>query len=211
MTDAGSLSELTGEEAEDAPPVAWQPRPWWAWALSLLTLGAGATLLGGTLLAGAEFGTALRARDCDSSPLAGLGMLAAAGLALGLALQAIRLRWHGAVLVWDAGSLLLSLPIPLALLAATLPAVLGCPAGARIADMALIGSALVGPAGIALAAAASALVGVALAGCAHVGWVSAHGGAGEHQPGIVELAMAEAEALEADSTAGRFHGIDSRE
>lgn len=187
---------------------SWQPTPWWGWTLALLGLATLSLLGAGAMLSSAEFGTSLRARGCDPSALPGLGMLALGGLLAGLALQTARLRWPDSYLVWDAGSLVLSLPIPAALLVATLPGVLGCAAGRDIARLDVLGDPLVGTAGIALCAAASVLVGVAIAGSAHVGWVAAHGGGSEQPPGIVELAMAEAEALEAEGASSRFRGVE---
>lgn len=206
------LAELDehGEDAATRFARSWKPQPWWAWTLALLALGAAALLVAGGLLSSADFGTSLRARTCDTSPVAGLLLLAAGGACLMLGMQLARLRWEESFLVWDAGSLVLTLPIPVALLAATLPGVLGCAAGREIARLGVLGDALVGTPGIALAAAASALVGVALGGVAHVGWTLLDHAAAP-APGIVELAIAEAEALQTDQAATRFHGVESGE
>jgi hypothetical protein len=123
-------------------------------------------------------------------------------------MQLARLRWEESFLVWDVGSLVLSLPVPVAVLAATLPGVLGCALARDIADIGGLGDALVGTPGIALAAAAATLVGVALGGIAHVGWTLLDQGTAP-PPGIVELAIAEAEALQTDEIASRFHGVES--
>lgn len=204
VTDADDLDDPARDRR------GWRPQPWWAWTLGLLGTGAVSLLVAGALLASADFGTSLRPRGCDASPLPGLAMLAVAGLAIGMSMQVARLRWPEAFVVWDAGSLVLSLPIPLAVLAAALPAALGCAAGRTIAQLAVVGDPLVGTSGIALAGASSALVGVGIAGAAHVGWVSPEQG-GTPSPGIVELAMQEAEALRADEAAARFHGVESGE
>lgn len=216
MSDGGADDPFGSDAAVDAEAEAtsrmsrsWRPTPWWAWTVALLVVGAGALIAAGALLAGAEFGTSLRPRDCDPSPLPGLGAIGVGALATGLALQVARLRWADSFIVWDAGALVLSLPIPGALLVGTLPGVLGCPVARDIAAVDGFGAALVGTAGIALASASAALVGVAIAACAHVGWVSPVPMAADAPPGIVELAMQEAEALEQDPSVGRFHGVDS--
>lgn len=196
------------DDEPDAVERTWHPSPWWAWMLGLSLLGTVALVGAGTLLADADFGTSLRARGCDPSALPGLGLLAFATLSLGLGLQVARLRWPESFVVWDAESLLLSLPIPLGLLAATLPAVLGCAAGSDIAKLPLVGSALAGNPGIALAACAAALVGTGVAASMHVGWVAPLSGS-DAAPGIVELAMQEAEALEQQGATSRFHNVES--
>lgn len=213
MSELGEPLLAVLDEDDDAgsrTPGGWRPHPWWAWTVALLALGTAALLVAGLLLEAANFGTSLRARSCDSSPLAGLGMLAAAGMLLALAMHVARLRWHDASLAWDTGSLVLSLPVPALVLALTLPGVLGCELGSDIAKVDAIGPALVGTPGIALAAAAALLLGVAIGAVAHVGW---HGV--EHapppEPGIVDLAIQEAEALEAEGAAARFHGVESGE
>lgn len=215
MSDAGEpyggaldVDDPAGEGARFGR--GWRPRPWWGWTLALLTLAAVSMLGAGAMLASADFGTSLRPRGCDPSALPGLGMLAVSGLLIGLAMQVARLRWEESFLVWDAGSLVLSLPIPLAVLAAALPGVLGCEAGRDIAQLDVLGDPLVGTPGIALAAGASTLVGLVLAGVAHVGWLALDQPASP-PPGIVELAMQEAEALQSDEAAARFHGVESGE
>jgi hypothetical protein len=207
------LAVLRDEEADDGGRGArgWRPHPWWAWTIALLALGTVALLVAGTLLEAANFGTSLRARTCDASPLAGLGMLACAGMLLAAAMQFARLRWDdGAVVTWDAGSLVLSLPVPALMLALTLPGVLGCSLARDIAQVGGLGDALVGTPGIALAAAGATLLGVALGAVAHVGELGGDGGSGP-PPSIVELAIEEAEALRADEAAARFHGVESGE
>jgi hypothetical protein len=199
-----------GEDAATRFGRSWRPHPWWAWTLALLALGAVALLAAGVLLHSADFGTSLRARTCDTSPVGGLLLLAAGGACLMLGMQLARLRWEESFLVWDVGSLVLTLPIPAALLAATLPGVLGCALARDIAQVGGLGDALVGTPGIALAAGASTLLGVAFGGVAHVGWTLLDQGTAP-APGIVELAIAEAEALQRDEAATRFHGVESGE
>lgn len=212
MTELGEpLLAVLDEDADDGfarGGSGWRPNPWWGWTLALLALGAGCLLAAGAMLHAADYGTSLRPRGCDASSLPGLGLLAAAGLCLTLAAQFARLRWDEAFLAWDAGSLVLSLPIPATLLALTLPGAFGCALGRDIARLDGIGSALVATPGIALAAGASVLVGVALGSVAHVGWVTVDHAAG-HTAGIVELAIEEAEALRSDERAARFRGVDS--
>lgn len=213
MSELGErlLAALRDEDGDTHAAGGWRPHPWWAWTLALLALGTVALLVAGTLLEAANFGTSLRARTCDASPLAGLGMLAAAGMLLALAMQLARLRWDEASTIsWDAGSLVLSLPVPALLLALTLPGVLGCPLGRDVARLDGIGSALVGTPGIALAAGGAMLLGVALGAVAHVGRAPEDALAAP-EPGIVDLAIAEAEALRADEAAARFRGVESGE
>jgi hypothetical protein len=97
------------------------------------------------------------------------------------------------------------------LLAVTLPGLLGCSIGQDIASIGLVGDALVGAPGITLAGAAAALTGAAFGSAAHVTWQASTIGLVEHAPGIVELAMEEAEALSQDRAAQRLHGVDSGE
>jgi hypothetical protein len=187
----------------------WQPTPWWTWTLVLLAGGVAALLVAGEQLASADLGTSLRARSCDTSAVGGVLFLVLGGVLLGLAFACARLRVPGAVLVWDLGSLVLALPIPAALLAATLPGRLGCHASVTIAKVGLVGDALVGASGLALAGAAAVLCGAALASAAHVTWLAPIGAGVDQPPGIVELAIQEAEALEAEGAAARFHNVDS--
>jgi hypothetical protein len=215
------MSDLTGfdldhgidEEVEQTARLgrSWQPHPWWAWSLGALLAGPIVLLVAGTQLAGADFGTSLRARGCDASPLGGIILLAIGAMLLALGFQLARLRVVGAVLTLDLASLVVSLPIPAALLAATLPGVFGCSSATDIARVGLVGDALVGTSGIAMAACAAALVGVALATVAHVSWLAPLTTVADVTPGIVELAIQEAEALEAEGAAHRFHGVDSGE
>ena len=212
MTELGEpLLAVLDEDADDPHArtgPGWRPHPWWAWTLALLALGFTGLLVAGALLHAADFGTSLRPRGCDASALPGLALLATGGLCLTLAMQLARLRWDEAFIAWDAGSLVLSLPIPTTMLALTLPGVFGCAVGRDIARLDGIGAGLVGTPGIALAAAAALFVGVALGAVAHVGWVAIDHGA-QHVPGIVELAIQEAEALRSDQGASRFRGVDS--
>ncbi len=203
------LDLVLGVELEDAPVArSWQPRPWWAWHLALAALGAAALVGGGVALSNAELGTSLRTRGCDASPLGGLVLLLVGAILVTVATQLARLQHPSAVFGWAWRGLAFALPVPALLLAATLPGVLGCGLSQDIAGIGVIGDALVGAPGIVLAGAAAALVGAALGSVAHVTWMSPQIGLVDESPGIVELAMQEAEALEADRTAERFHGVD---
>lgn len=184
--------------------------PWWAWTLAGVVGGLVLLLVAGGQLADATFGTSLRARGCDSSSVGGLVLLVLAGLALQLGWRSARLRVPGATIVFDPAALAVTVPVPALLLAATLPGVLGCGAATDVARVGIVGDALVGTSGLMLAAAACVLVGAALASCASVVLVDL-GLLDDESPGIVELAIAEAEALEEDPGATRFHGVDSGE
>jgi len=171
-----------------------------------LVLAAACLLLAADRLAAADFGTALRARTCDVSPLPGLGLLLAAGalLAVTAALQ-VRLTRPGVHLHFDGGALGWTLPVPALLLAATLPGVLGCRAATRFDDVPLLGDALVGMSGTMVAAAAAVLVGVAI-GSAWRGEATVVVG-GAHADAttvVIEEAIADAH----DPHTGRFRGVD---
>jgi hypothetical protein len=202
-----------GAEVEQTAELGggWQPRPWWTWTLALLVGGIVALLLAGTQLASADLGTSLRARSCDTSAVGGVLFLVLGGVLLGLAFACARLRVEGAVLAWDLGSLVLAVPLPAALLAATLPGLLGCHSSVSVAKVDLVGDALVGASGLALAGGAAVLLGLALASAAHVTWLAPFGAGAEQPPGIVELAIQEAVAHEAEGAAARFHNVDSGE
>ncbi len=198
------------EEGHGGAPVAraWQPQPWWAWHLAFLALGVAALLGGGVALSNAEFGTSLRARACDVSPLGGLVLLAAGSLLVLVGMQLARLQHPSAVVGLEWRGMAFALPVPALLLAATLPGLLGCALGQDLAAVGLVGDALVGAPGLTLAGASAALVGVALGSVVHVTWIAPIIGVVDEHPGIVELAMQEAEALESDAAAQRFHGVD---
>lgn len=206
------VADLDLDDGGDhVPAVAatWQPRRWWAWSIGALLLGACALLGAGLRFAETSFGTTLRERACDTSPLGGFALVAAGAMLTAFGMQLARLSADGAALVVDANVLALTLPIPTALLAATLPGVLGCSLARDIASLGLIGDALVGTSGLLLAAASSALVGVALASSAHVAWLAPQSAIEGTRPSLVELAMHDAEALQSDPAALRFHGVDS--
>lgn len=193
----------------DAPVSrAWRPQPWWAWHAGALALGSLALLAGGVALSNAELGTSLRARACDASPLAGLAMLALGAVFVAVGMQLARLQHPSAVVGLEWRGMAFALPVPILLLVATLPGLLGCALGQDIASLGVIGDALVGAPGLLLAGAAAALVGVALGSVVHVTWLAPTIGIVDETPGIVELAMQEAEALQADAASTRFHGVD---
>ena len=198
-----------GDEHASAPVArAWQPHPWWAWHLAFVALAIAALLGGGIALSNAEFGTSLRARACDASPLGGIALLIAGGLLATVGMQLARLQHPSAVVGLEVRGAAFALPMPTLLLAATLPGLMGCAIGQDIAAIGLVGDALVGAPGLVLAGAAAALVGVALGSTVHVTWLAPVFGVVEEPLGIVELAMQEAEALESDAAAQRFHGVD---
>ena len=197
-----------GIGGEPRLPPMWQPRPWWAWHLAAAIGSAAALLGGGAQLASADLGTSLRARGCDPSALPGITLLLLGGVLAMAALQLARLQHPAAMLGWEWRGTWLTLPVPSLVLAAALPGLLGCALGQEIATLAFVGDALVGASGVAVAGAAAALVGGAIAGAMHVTWQASAGGGVEEPPGIVELAMAEAEALETDAASQRFHGVD---
>ena len=187
---------------------ARQPQPWWAWYLAAVAGACVALIAGGAQLAGADLGTSLRARGCDASALPGLALLAVGGV-LAIAASALaRLQHPAALLGWEWRGVWFLLPLPALVLAGTVPGVLGCSIGQDIAQLAVVGDALVGAPGIALAGAGAALAGAALGSCLHVTWLAPQSSVVDEPPGIVELAMAEAEALETDSASQRFQGVD---
>jgi hypothetical protein len=173
--------------------------------------GAVALLLAASLLADADLGTAVRARACAASPLLGLSLFLVAGALLGLAPTLARLRHTGAVAIWDPRALLVALPVPLVLAAASVPGVLGCSLGAELADLSVVGSALGGTGGLLLAPAALVLAGAALTLALHVSWALVPLADAPDAPSIVEQAMLDAELLEQEPHGARFHGVDSTE
>lgn len=176
-------------------------------AAGLQVAGLAAAVAAGLALDEARLGTALRARACDTSPLTGLVLLLVAGACLGLATTQVRCR--NAVGQWriDLATPAWLLPAPLVLLAATLPSVLGCASGVRIARWQLVGSGLVGTSGLALSAAAAFAAGAAVS-CALAAPSGPRRVTREEEPSFVDLAMADAEEFEADDVASRFHGVD---
>lgn len=207
--------DLYGSDADDAysdaaePRTAgWMPRRWWTWTVALLAIGTVMLLAAGQLLSDATLGTSLRARACTTSPLGGLLLLLCATLLLTAGLIVSRLRRVGAVLAFDPGSLVLTLPVPATLVGVTLPGVLGCASAQAIAEIDLVGEALVGQGGMVLCVAAIVLVGVSIASSLHVTWLAPAASGSAPAPGLVELAVMEAAALESDATATRFRGVD---
>lgn len=203
------MSLVDDDLGEDpGPSTGWQPRPWWAWFGVLLTGGVLALAWGGVRLASSDLGTSLRPRSCDGGVIAALALLGIGALLVLASMTVARLQHPGALLTWDASTLALTLPIPMLLLGGALPGVAGCRAARSLDELPLLGSALVGASGIALAGIAVALVAAALAGVASVSWLAPAGVQDEEPPGIVELAIAEAEALEAEGASERFRGVD---
>lgn len=197
------------DDFDDAPVArAWQPHPWWAWYLSVVALGILVLLGAGVALSNAEFGTSLRARGCDVSPLGGLALLVAGSLITVVGMQLARLQHHSAVVGIEWRGLAFAVPLPLVLLLATLPGVLGCSLGQDLSTIALFGATLVGTPGLMLAATSATLVGVALGSAVHVTWLAPVTGTVDDTPSMVELAMQEAEALQTDAASQRFHGVD---
>ncbi len=184
------------------------PGPWQAWTWVFLGGGVLVLLVAGRLLAGGSLGTSLAARGCDAGVLGAIALLFA-GAALVVAGCAVaRLRHPGAQLAIDWSTLAYALPLPVALLAATTPAVAGCRAARGFDNLPLLGDALVGPSAIVLAGCAAALVATALGSALAVGWVAPAVSVGEQHVGIVELAIREAEALDSDQGATRFRNVD---
>lgn len=181
---------------------------WWAAVLAAMVTGAALLLAAGAALAHADLGTELRARGCSGSPLAALALFVGAGFAIALAPKLARLRHGVSRIVLDPGALLVAAPVPAVLLALALPGLLGCRAATRIADVALVGGALVGAPGIAVAAASSLALGVALSAVVQVPRAQGAGDGPAEPPSIIELAIAEAEAREAERDAEQFRGID---
>lgn len=198
------------EDDDHGAPVAraWQPHPWWAWHLAFLAIGTAALVGGGVALSNAEFGTSLRARACDASPLPGLALLATGALLAAVGMQLARLQHPSAVVGLEWRGAAFAMPVPLVLMAVTMPGLMGCALGQDIAALGLVGGALVGAPGLTLAGAAAALVGISLGSAVHVTWIAPVVGIVDEAPGIVELAMQEADALQTDTASQRFHGVD---
>jgi hypothetical protein len=192
---------------ERAAPDGWQPRPWWAWAGTLIVGGTLLVAWAGTLLAAGDLGTTLRPRGCDGQVVGAIALLGAGALAVLAGMALTRLQEPGALLAWDAETLPWTLPAPLLLLGGTLPGVAGCTLARDLAALPVVGSALVGASGIVLAGAAVTLLAAALATTASVTAPQPDTGADE-PPGIVDLAIAQAEALESEPASQRFRGVD---
>ena len=192
------------------PDLSWNTTSVWAWAAAALVAGAVLLVAAGAVLAHADFGTTLRARGCDASPLGGLALLAVGSSLVVAGAALARLRVPGAVLVLDWGSLGVSAPVPAGLLALTLPGALGCRLGRDLARLDGIGDAVSGTSGLLLAAGSCALLGSALGAVVHVTWLTARTPSTGPlaSSDVVELAMAEADALANDPAATRFHGVD---
>ncbi|MBC7460360.1 MAG: hypothetical protein H7287_03260 [Thermoleophilia bacterium] len=197
------MSGYRGGPWSDAEAESLAPR---TATVGAVVLAAVCLVLGAIRLDSAAFGTALRARHCAASPLAGLLLLAAAGalLALAAALQ-VRLTRPTLRMYFDAGALAWALPLPLLLLAVTLPGALGCRAARHFEDLALLGSSLVGMSGVMLAASAAALVGAAVGSAVRpepTTWMTA--GRDDATTTVIEQAIADAH----DPHSGRFRGVD---
>jgi hypothetical protein len=205
-----SIHDVLEPDDEDASaaPGPWQPQPWWAWSLVCVASSLALLLVAATRFADATFGTSLRARGCDSDLALALALLGAASLLLALGWKVAALSERSTQLGWSLRPIAWTLPVPALLLALTAPGVLGCAAARDLADLAVVGEALVGAPGLLLCGAATTLVGVALASAARVTSPLAAQELLDDSPGIVELAIAEAEALESDETARRFRGVD---
>lgn len=202
------MNDATEHDLSEESTVAWQPRPWWIWCSGLMVTGVLTIAWAGALLSGSELGTSLRARSCDGGALGAVAVLAAGAVLVLLGATMARLSHHGALLAWDPHPLRWTLPVPVLLLAVTLPGVAGCRAAATIANVAVVGSALVGASGLVLAGTAAALLAAALAGTVVVSWGVPSSALAEEPAGIVERAIQDAEAFRAEGAGERFHGVD---
>ncbi|MCW2949240.1 MAG: hypothetical protein JWN41_253 [Thermoleophilia bacterium] len=171
-----------------------------------LVAAAVALLAGASRLASASLGTTLRARTCDSSPLLGLALFAVGGGLLVFSVTShLRSTAHQMPLRFERRSVAWAAPLPVILLALTLPGTLGCRAAQHFEHLPLVGDALIGFSGAMLAASAATLVGVALGGA----WsapTSVVAGRDHEDPTttIIEQAIADAH----DPHSGRFRGVD---
>jgi hypothetical protein len=175
-------------------------------SISAVLLAVVALVIGATRLASADFGTALRARHCDASPLGGLSLLLVGGtlIAVAAVLQ-VRIARPSLRMHFDLAALAWALPVPLLLLAGTLPGVLGCRAAQHFQDVVVLGDSLIGMSGAMLAASAATLVGVAFGVAWRTETVLVHGGHHEDlTTSVIEQAIADAH----DPHAGRFRGVD---
>ena len=112
--DDGDYDDAHDGEVHGAPVSrAWQPHPWWAWHVALVTLGTASLLGGGVALSNAQFGTSLRARACDTSPLAGIALLAVGALLVAIGMQLARLQHPSAVVGLEWRGMAFALPVPL--------------------------------------------------------------------------------------------------
>jgi hypothetical protein len=183
-------------------------RAWWAWSLALALVAIVLLAWAGQRLSGGSLGTSLAARGCDGGVIASTLLLAAGALAACCSFALARLRHPGATLALDASVLAWTVPLPLVVLAASLPAVAGCRVARGFDDLPLVGDALVGSSAIVLAGCAAGLLGAALASALAVGWLAPAVAQVDEPAGIVELAIREAEALELDESAQRFRNVD---
>ncbi|MCB0879166.1 MAG: hypothetical protein KDC46_09330 [Thermoleophilia bacterium] len=203
------LDEPLGDD--DATEPGWQPSPWWAWTAALLVAGVILLAWAGMQLSSGTLGTSLRARSCDGGVLAAVGLLALGAACVLAGMLFARLRHPGALLAWDASTLPWTLPVPVLLLAFTLPGVAGCRLARSLDDLPLVGDAFVGASGIVLCGSAAALLAAALVGTAGVSWLAPNGIGADEPPGIVEQAMLDADAFQAERAGERFHGVDPLE
>ena len=175
--------------------------------IASLVVAVVALLAAAAQLSAADLGTTLRARHCDTSPLLGLALLTlgAAALAITPALHALsshrvtRLRFRPT-------SLGLAVPVPLLLLALTLPGTLGCRSARSFGDAVLLGDALIGTSGVMLAAGAAVLLGAMIASA----WQGVPVGGGLPGPddGLAGSLIEQAIAAAHDPEARRFRGVD---
>lgn len=207
MTDV--VDPFAEDPVEDSTAPAWQPRPWWAWSGGLLAAGLVLVLLAAARLSDGSLGTSLRPRGCDGDVAGALVLLAVGAVLAALGMSLARLHHPASILSWDLRSLPLTVPVPLFLVLGAAPGVLGCRSARDVAALPLAGEALVGAPGILTLGLGIALLAAALGAAANVAWIAPEPGRAEEQPGIVELAIEEAEAFRADGAGERFRGVDS--
>lgn len=196
------------DSAEEATGPGWQPRPWWLWSGTLLAAGLAVVLWAGARLASGSLGTSLRTRACDGEVGGAIILMSVGTVLVAFGMSLARLHHPASVLSWDLRSLPWTVPVPLFLVLGAAPGVLGCGAARDVAELPLAGGALVGASGIIVLGVGIALLAAALAAAANVTWLAPEAAHGDEAPGIVDLAIAEAEAFRAERGGERFRGVD---
>lgn len=164
-------------------------------------------MLAGVGLSHAQLGISLRPRGCDWEVVYLVAIFIVGCTLMISAMSLLRLRDGETNLRLDTTYLPFALPLPLLLLILTTSSGAGCSSTRDVANVWLLGTALTGASGLVLCGIATALVAAALSSCLSLQKPS-NSTPETSRLSMVDQAIVDNEAFEADPTTHRFRGVE---